>query len=125
MDLGSALLFLALLLLVALFVARPLLQGQDEGAEMDERGAALDAEHNRVLDALAELDADWELGKVPEEIYKPQREQLVAEGAAVLKKLDEQGDKVAPAKSAGKEISDDKLEALIASRKARAKKARK
>jgi hypothetical protein len=120
MDLASILLFLALLLLVALFVARPLLQDED-WQSVDEHGAQLAAERERVLDALADLDSDWELGKVPEEIYTGQRAQLVGEGAAVLKAIEE----YQPAPSSSKEIGDAKLEALIAARTSKRKKARK
>jgi hypothetical protein len=113
---------LALLLLAALFVARPLLQSEREDDEQDEN-AALFAERERVLDALADLDNDWDLGKVPEEIYATQRDQLVNEGAAVLKAIEAEGQ--TPPARARKEISDDKLEALISARKAKFKKARK
>jgi hypothetical protein len=119
MDLGSLLLLLALLLLAALFVARPLLQPEDDEAG-EPASSSLQAERERILDALAELDADWELGKVPEEIYRSQRQQLVAEGAAVLQALE------ASVPIAGRqELSDAKLDALIAAHKAKLKKARK
>jgi hypothetical protein len=119
MDLGSLLLLLALLLLVALFVARPLLQPEDDEAG-ESASSGLQAERERILDALAELDADWELGKVPEEIYRSQRQQLIAEGAAVLQALEAN----APAASRN-ELSNAKLDALIAAHKARLKKVRK
>jgi hypothetical protein len=121
MDLGFALLFLALLLLAALFVARPLLQPEN-AADFDQQQATLAAERERVLEALAELDADWELGKVPEDIYTSQRHQLVAQGAAVLKRLEDFEEKPEVKKARAGNISDDKLEALIASHKARQKK---
>lgn len=124
MDLASGLLFVALLLLVALFVARPLLQESEQLDEHNEEADSLAAERERVLDALAELDADWELGKVPEEIYRPHRQQLVAEGATILELLEKHPGSPAIAKVT-KEISDARLEALIASRKAKTKKAGK
>lgn len=125
MDLASGLLFLALLLLVALFVARPLLQETEQLDEHNEAADSLAAERERVLDALAELDADWELGKVPEDIYRGQRQQLVAEGAAALRQLEQHGGEIAVPHAKSIEISDAKLEALITSRKSRTKKGRK
>lgn len=124
MEIGSALLFLALLLLVALFVARPLFDaGHDE--REDGRCLGLIYERERTLQALVELDADWELGKIPEEIYLPQRAQLVAESATALKELEAANLPPSPTEGESKELSDAKLDALIASRKARTKKGRK
>ncbi|MCL5429180.1 MAG: hypothetical protein M1347_05170 [Chloroflexi bacterium] len=88
MALGSLLLFLALLLIVALIIARPLIEGRvDESASADD-GFRWLAERERVLDALAELDADSQLGKVPEEIYGAQRQQLLAKGVLALEELE-------------------------------------
>lgn len=109
MDLGSLLLFIALLVVCALYVARPLLSEADE--EINPELANLQAEHARVLEALLELDADWELGKVPEEIYHPQRQQLLAEGTAVLRAL-EKVDVHAP--DLPYSDAPDELEAMIA-----------
>lgn len=105
LDLGSLLLFLALLLLAALFVARPLLSAAED--EQDARLEDALALRQRILDALVELDADWELGKIPEDIYPAQRQQLLAEGAAALKALE-----AIPTNGDG-EIEEDDLEAMI------------
>ncbi len=111
MDVGSLLLFVALLVLCGLYVARPLLAAVEE--DTDPHLANLQAEHQRVLDALLELDADWEMGKVPEEIYQPQRQQLLAEGAAALRAL-EKADVEAPA---ARSEQHDELENMIAAYK--------
>ncbi|QYK51943.1 MAG: hypothetical protein KF701_05455 [Anaerolineales bacterium] len=111
MDVGSLLLFVALLVLCGLYVARPLLAGAEE--DTDPHLANLHAEHRRVLDALLELDADWEMGKVPEEIYHPQRQQLLAEGAAALRALE----KVDVDLPAAPSDERDELEAMIAAYK--------
>lgn len=127
MGIASLFLFLALLVLVALFVARPLLQsGSATEDALDEKASWLEAEYERVLDALAELDTDWELGKVPEDIYRPQREQLVVKGAAALRALEKAG--VITEKEmthAANELSDTKLEAMIAARKIKSAKQKK
>ncbi|MCW5874286.1 MAG: hypothetical protein KIS88_06530 [Anaerolineales bacterium] len=121
MDVGSLLLFLALLVVCALYVARPLLSEVDE--DFNPELANLQAEHARVLEALLELDADWELGKVPEDIYRPQRQQLLAEGAAVLRALEKVDVHAKP--SAAQDAAPDELEALIAAYRKQAKKAAK
>jgi len=127
MGIASLFLFLALLVLVALFVARPFMQaGNAAEFDLDEKGSSLEAEYERVLDGLAELDADWELGKVPADIYHPQRQQLVAQGAAALKALEKAG--VITEKEAihaAIELSDTKLEAMIAAHKTKVAKQKK
>lgn len=127
MGIASLLLFLALLVIVALFVARPLTQAANAAEfDLDEKTSSLEAEYERVLDALAELDADWELGKVPADIYRPQREQLVAEGATALKALEKAG--IVTEKDlahASSQLSDTKLEAMIAARKTKSVKKKK
>jgi hypothetical protein len=119
MALGSIFLLLALLLVVALFVARPLIAAEEHADDqLDEEASHWIAERERALDALAELDVDWQLGKVPEEIYAPQRQQLVAAGAEALRKLDSMSVqlKETPASQEGG-VSDAQLEQLIAARR--------
>ena len=89
MDVGTILLLLAMLVLVAGFIFRPFRDGGPEVWEEDIELSELLSERERILDALVELDFDNELGKVPEEIYLPQRKYLLATGAEVIKKLEE------------------------------------
>lgn len=123
MDIGSILLLLALVVLVTAYVASPLRTAQKRrtpDAESIELSELL-AERERVLDALAELDFDNDMGKIPDELYPVQREALVKRGAAVLKLLDER----TPGGQAASEVpeaiaavvSDDPVEALINARK--------
>lgn len=134
MDIGSILLLLALIVVVGAFVASPLRSRQhrhtpdEENIEISE----LLAERERILDALAELDFDNEMGKVPDELYPLQREALVKRGAAVLKLLDERlpaasKPETVEAKAAERAeeavaarraaAADDPVEALILARK--------
>jgi len=123
MELGSILLFLSLLLLVALFVARPLFAVGDEEGELDSEPSHWLAERERVLDALAELDADWHLGKVPKDIYKAQREQLLAKGATALEEIEKakKGTTSRSQREKAKEKGHDALEAMIAAYKKKRK----
>jgi hypothetical protein len=116
MAIGSMLVFLALLILVALFVTRPLTEPDDEHAT-DGVASHWTAERERVLDALAELDADWQLNKVPEDVYHSQRAALVAEGAHALEQLEKV---VTPVKA--KRGSGDDLEAMITAHKRKGRK---
>ncbi len=107
MDLGSLLLGLALLLLVAFIVARPLI----EGRRLDEAGPTpaddLLAEREGILAALRDLDFDHAMGKIADEDYAPQRAQLVARGVEALKQLERLG------------VEDAIEQAIAARRKAR------
>jgi ribosomal protein L32 len=92
MDIGSLLLLLALVIVVAAYIASPLRKPRDRRAvsKLDIELSRLLAERERVLDALAELDFDNDMGKVPDDLYPVQRELLLIRGADVLRLLDEQ-----------------------------------
>ncbi len=122
MELGSIFLFLALLVLVALFVSRPLFGGDraekapkpasDDYAQPDRLRSTLLAERDRILGALQELDFDFTLGKIPEDDYPSQRKILLRQGADVLRQLD------AMTSDARVEDAEARLEAAIAARRA-------
>jgi hypothetical protein len=101
MDIGSILLLLALLVLVGLFIARPLIDRETVVVSPED-----------VLTALQELDFDHALGKIPEQDYPVQRAVLLQQGADVLRKLDEY-DQVAPANDI-----EERIEEAIAERRA-------
>jgi hypothetical protein len=113
MDLGSLLLGLALLLVVAFIVARPLIEKR--GLREKEFGPAdrLLAQRETVLNALRDLDFDHTTGKITAEDYAPQRAELVAQGVAVLKQLDELG--VAP--NGASASADDEIERAVRARR--------
>lgn len=114
MDIGSILFLLAFLILVGLFIARPLLD-RDAPQEDDQREhevSALLAEQDRVLNALEELDFDHALGKVPENEYPAQRTLLLKRGADILRQLDEYG-----AIPTNNDL-EERVEAAIAERRA-------
>jgi len=120
MDLGSLFLILALLVLVVLFISRPLLTHRAVVvSEREKELSVLLAERERILDALSELDFDHSMGKIPEEIYPAQRNRLLQRGAEVLRQLDalQPGEGQAPVLQADTTAPDDELEALIRARK--------
>lgn len=89
MDIGSLALLLSVFVLVAIFLARPLLEKRGAVVTKEEQTiSSLMAERDRILDALQELDFDHQLGKVPEGDYPAQRALLLKHGAAVLRQID-------------------------------------
>lgn len=94
MEIGSLFLLLALLILVVMFIARPLVDPvvaviSPEQELREHEISTLLAERDRILNAIQELDFDHALGKIPEEDYPTQRIRLLNRGAVVLQKLDE------------------------------------
>jgi hypothetical protein len=117
MDIGSILLILALLVLVGLFISRPFFEKENPSHEQtsreeDHERSFLLAERDRLLNALQELDFDYDLHKIPEEEYAPQRALLLQRGADVLRRLDAQE------AQAGAGSAEDRIEAAIAARRA-------
>lgn len=113
MPFSSILLIIALLVLVILFLARPFLQGEPfKQYEGDEQSGLL-AERERIIEALLELDFDQDLGKVPEEIYSVQRQNLLQRGVEILQSIDKESN----TKKNPKLEKEDELEAMIAARR--------
>ncbi len=89
MEIGAILFSLAMIQLVAAYVLQPL-AGSGRGVYRDssQELSALQAERDRVLDSIQEIDTDHSMGKVSEEDYQRQRQVLVLEGAEILRKID-------------------------------------
>jgi hypothetical protein len=99
MDVGSILVILAMFILVAGFLARPLLEKRGFSVTQGSRHLSeLQTERDKILLILQELDMDHAMGKIPTQDYESQRPGLVARGAAILREIDELGGPVfAPA----------------------------
>ena len=90
MEIGAILFSLALVVLVATYVLQPLVGSARGGySSAGRRLSALQAERDRVLDSIQEIDMDHAMGKVPEKDYRRQRQALALEGAEILRKIDE------------------------------------
>lgn len=89
MTIGSILLGAALLLVVALFISRPLWQPHSipPVLELTPR-QALEAQKDVILDQIRALDFDVETGKIPAAIHEQQRPRLVAAASELLKQID-------------------------------------
>lgn len=117
MDIGSLFLILALLLLVSIFIARPLIDRKAVivsavSDQTEHELSSLLAERDRVLASLQELDDDYALGKISEEEYPQLRMRLLQRGTDILRQLDEYA-----AYTPDREM-EERIEAEIAERKA-------
>jgi hypothetical protein len=88
MTFGSVLLGLALMVLVGLYLARPLLAQSGDERQRESRYKDLLALKESYLIQLRNLEFDFQTGKVPEEIYQQQRSELVDVAAELLKQID-------------------------------------
>lgn len=119
MDLGAILLLIALFLGVSLYLAAPLINNRVRRAPQEtQEVSSLMAERDRVINALQELDFDFSLGKIPEEDYPSQRAELLQKGADILKRLDALNH---VASSSGRD-AESRLEKAVAARRADASK---
>ncbi|NWG33009.1 MAG: zinc ribbon domain-containing protein [Chloroflexi bacterium] len=136
MEIAAILLTSGIAILVGLYLYAPVLEhgGRRVTAEEHEL-STLFAERDRVINALQELDFDYKLGKIPEEDYPLQRAALLQKGADILRKIDSfsiQTDSAqdtearlekavaarrADASAKPRELTDDDIESLIASRR--------
>lgn len=118
MEIGSIFLILALLLLVGIFVGRPIMEQRKTNSistdPVDHERSALLAERDRLINALKELEFDHEMGKIPHEDFPEQRATLIQRGADVLRRLDE----LAPLESPYS--MEEQMEAAIAARRSEA-----
>ena len=87
MTVGSILLGLSLLVLVALIVARPVLMPAPRPNQPNKR-QVLEAHKENLLEQIRALDFDLETGKIAVETHQEQRNGLMNQAAATLQELD-------------------------------------
>ncbi|HTP02850.1 MAG TPA: zinc ribbon domain-containing protein [Anaerolineales bacterium] len=126
MELAAILFLLAILLAVTMYLVSPLISNRPRRAAQEtQEVSSLLAEQERLLNALQELDFDYQLGKIPEEDYPAQRADLRQKTIDVMKQLDaaapSRSAAVAPPDPASSEnpaqLSDDEIESMLASRR--------
>jgi len=78
--------------LVLAYVLRPLREDRSRG-EGPAR-PALQAQYERVLGMLRDLEPDWRTGKIPDEDYHELRRRYLEEGAALLRALQEENEAI-------------------------------
>ena len=90
MELGSIFISLAILVIAAIFVTKPIFEHQGRAVTVEDRKLSeLKAIRDRVILSLQELDMDYAMGKIPEADYQGQRNELMVAGAAALREIDE------------------------------------
>ncbi len=125
MEIAAILFLIALLLTISLYLMTPLMGNRTRRVvEEPQEVSSLLAERERLLNALQELEFDFQLGKIPEDDYPTQRKDLVQKGAEVLKKLDALGASrpaaqavAAPDARGAGALSDDEIESMLAARR--------
>lgn len=91
MGIGSILMGIGLMFVVALYVGRPFLKGQPERREAFSKEEALLAQKEALLAQIRVLDFEVETGKMPDDEYQRQRSHLLQTAASVLRDLDRLG----------------------------------
>jgi hypothetical protein len=90
MDFGSILIILSLLILVALYVGYPLIEGKNRSLhQVEQQASILMAERDRIISAMRDLEFDHSLQKIPDEDYLRLHELLKNQGVDILRKIDE------------------------------------
>ena len=136
MEITAILVSLAILILVAVYLYAPFVQGRARRVTEEEHElSALLAERDRVINSLQELDFDYKLGKIPEEDYPAQRSSLLQKGADILRQIDSIAQEPASVQDVDAriekaiaahradasvvmvEVSDEDLEAMISARR--------
>jgi flagellar biosynthesis/type III secretory pathway M-ring protein FliF/YscJ len=84
-----ALAALALALIVAFVVSRPLLRGPDVDRREDERRAALEAAKESKYREIRDAELDFQMGKLTEADYRLTDRELRGQAIAILRELDE------------------------------------
>ncbi len=91
MTILIAIVALALVALTVAWIVAPLVRGTEARPERSPEVSALAelaAQHEVVLKSLRDLDADFAANKLNEEDYQQQRALFLADGVAVLKRMD-------------------------------------
>jgi len=136
MQIAAIFFTLAIFILVAMYLYAPFMEKRARRVTEEEHElSTLMAERDRVINALQELDFDFNLGKIPDEDYPTQRAGLLQQGAEILRKIDSFAPQAvsaqdeearlekaiaarrADASIAKAEVSDDDVESMIASRR--------
>jgi hypothetical protein len=86
---GSIFILLAILLPVLAYLAQPMVTGQAVAvSRRDRRLSTLEAERERLLSLIQEMDLDYSMGKIAREDYDADRAIKLAQTADVLRQVD-------------------------------------
>jgi type II secretory pathway pseudopilin PulG len=119
MSSGAILVGLIVTLVVAAVVFLPLIQGRRRNTAADEavrNAAVLQDQLQRLVNAVRDLDFDFDTGKITEADYVTQRKLLIGRGVSTLLRLDEARKNEA--------VLDSEIEQMVASARKKPAKAR-
>jgi hypothetical protein len=89
MEVGSILVVLALAILAAAFILRPLIDREAEEAGTGETAlSSKRAELEHVLSLIQDLDMDYAMEKIPADDYKGSRPELLSRGADLMREIE-------------------------------------
>jgi hypothetical protein len=112
MDIGSIFLILAVLIPVVIFLYRPFLERSASSVSKTEQGySSLLANRDQAVAMIQELDDDYNLGKIPDDIYPTRRQVLLQNGVEILRQLD------AYQVTSSHATAQDRLEAAVETRR--------
>jgi len=118
MDIVVALIGLALVVLVAVYIAQPLiLKTRVKTAAPESPRDKLLAERDTLYATIRDLDLDFHTGKLVEADYRAMREAYAARGVEILKELDAMNVGPQEAKSKRQKAVADDIEAAVQARR--------
>jgi hypothetical protein len=99
MEIGTLILLLALLLIIVMFIVRPFFDIPYHAVRSMEpvktnhneqvTQSILLAKQKQIITRIEEIENDFLQGKIPDILYKPAREELVREGAEIIRQLEQ------------------------------------
>ena len=91
MDIVVVFIGMAIIIIVAAYVAQPLLVRTRKSAPQDSPPDQLQAERDLIYAAIRDLDFDFQTGKLLEADYRAMRDKYAGRGVEILKELDSLG----------------------------------
>jgi hypothetical protein len=93
MDITTFFILLFLALGASLLISKPFFEKFAPPMLENQQRADLQAEYERLLSGLQELDFDNSLGKIPADVYSEQRKSLLQAAAEIMKTLEKSVEK--------------------------------
>ena len=101
------------MILVGLYLARPLWQASQEEQGRLSRRQLLVAEKEGILNQIRDIDFDHDTGKMPDAIHQSQRAQLMNRAAEILQQLEPTAAITPPPETSSEEDVDAVIEAAV------------
>jgi hypothetical protein len=118
MDIGSLLIVLAIIVLGGAYLAWPLLRRAGLPASGQQKKlSSLEAERDRILAIISEMDMDHAMGKIEAQDFEAQRGDLMRRGAAILREIDALGEAPGsaspPSQAMPEHVAEEALDARL------------